>query len=664
MFFLTLRKSALVLTLLFLLLSFSIVLSAQDKDWRPVTPGELSLTKPSVEPDADAESLFWDVRVDDSSSDGLALVHYVRVKIFTQRGRDRFSSYDIQFGKNTKIKDVQAKVTKADGSVVMLKKEDVHERDVVVGDGLKIKAKSFAIPSLDVGSILEYRYREIRDGGSANMALLFQRDIPIQTISFHVKPFNGDIGMSYLPFNMGETKFQKEKDGFYGATMTNVAAFHEEPSMLPPDEVRSWMYIYYRAVQPKDTTEYWRNISKIVYDGAKDRFKAGDDVKTVTQTTIAGATTDDEKLHKIFDFVKTQFRNLTYSTNVSDDDRKKALNAKSGSDVLKIKMGSSSDIDTLFGAMARAAGFDPRVALSGDRSEMLFHPDIPNVSLMLNSSSVAIKVGEEWKFFSPAEYFTPYGMLGWVEQGQAALISDPKELIWQNIPVSAATASMEKRTGKFKLLEDGTLEGDGRIEFTGLRSASMKAINNGDSATEQEKTLRDYVKANILPAAEVESFTIENANEPDKPFTYTFKIKVPGYASRTGKRLFLQPNVFERNSKPRFVSSTRKYAIYFSFPYSEQDDLEIELPQGFSLESADAPAPIQDTKAIGTHETKISVASGGKVLLYKRSFSFGNGGNIGFPATAYPVIKSYFEAYNRADVHQVTLKQEAAVAKP
>src|SRR5207247_8337782 len=134
--------------------------------------------------------------------------------------------------------------------------------------------------------------------------------------------------------------------------------------------------------------------------------------------------------------------------------------------------------------------------------------------------------------FSPAEYYTTFGMMGWVEENETALITDPKELIWQQIPLSPAEKSRAIRTGRFKILEDGTLEGEARIEYTGHWSEYQKRLNYGDSAAQQEKTLKDMIKRNILSTAEVESFTIENANDPNKPFVYTFKIKVPNYASK------------------------------------------------------------------------------------------------------------------------------------
>src|SRR5689334_17013390 len=78
----------------------------QDKDWRPVSAEDLQAKAPVVEPDADAEAIFWEVRVDDSSQDELSMKHYVRVKVFTEKGRDQFSKHDILFTKGSKIKDV------------------------------------------------------------------------------------------------------------------------------------------------------------------------------------------------------------------------------------------------------------------------------------------------------------------------------------------------------------------------------------------------------------------------------------------------------------------------------------------------------------------------------------------------------------------------------
>lgn len=654
---------------LYFLLSLSCVLFltaaaavAQDKDWRPVTPADLSAKTPVVEPDADAEAIFWEVRVDDSAADSLSLKHYVRVKIFTERGRDDFSKHDVLFTKGTRVKDVEARVTKPDGTETFLKKEDVLEREIVKANGLKVKAKTFALPGLEIGSIVEYRYKEVLEDAAANMRLIFQREIPIRSVTYFVKPYSGTSAMNYHPFNAGNTKFEKDKDGFYRASMSNVPAFREEPNMFPEDDVRSWIYIYYTANPAKDSNEYWKRVSASMYEASKNLLKPNDEIKKATEQAIAGATTDDEKLRKIFDFTKSQIKNLTYAVKPTEEEWKRARSNKSAGDVLKNRLGSAGDVDQLFGAMARAAGYDARIALSGSRAEMRFDPTVPVMSLVVNSSSIAVKVGDQWRFFSPAGFYTQYGMLSWVEESQTALITDPKDLIWAKIPLSDAGKSMEKRSGKFKILDDGTLVGEARIEYTGHWAAFAKGRHRGDSASVQEESLKNLIKANILSSAEIESTTIENVDDPDKPLVHTFKVRVPGYASRTGKRIFFQPNVFERSSKPRFTSSTRKYDVAFNYPYSERDDIVIELPAGFALENADRPAPIKDQQGISNHQVDMRMSADGKQLTYTRDFSFGNGGFILFPVTSYKGVKALFEAFNQADVHQLTLREAATSA--
>src|SRR5258708_3182778 len=120
------RFLAPVLLSLACLFSLTITVLAGD-DWRPIDPADLALKTAVVEKDADAEAIFWEVRVADEN-DGYAyhktLTHYIRIKIFTERGRESQSRIDIPFWGGNTIKDVAARTIKADGSVLEIRKED------------------------------------------------------------------------------------------------------------------------------------------------------------------------------------------------------------------------------------------------------------------------------------------------------------------------------------------------------------------------------------------------------------------------------------------------------------------------------------------------------------------------------------------------------------
>ena len=261
--------------------------------------------------------------------------------------------------------------------------------------------------------------------------------------------------------------------------------------------------------------------------------------------------------------------------------------------------------------------------MSGNRDDLFFNRELANVSF-LQSSFVAVKVGEEWQYFSPAEMYTPFGMLGWPEESQETLITDPKEPVWTRTTTSPPQKSLAKRTAKLRLLEDGTLEGDVKIEYTGHLSYERKEYNDDDSPAQREETLRESVK-DRMSTAELSNILIENVTDPIKPFTYSYHIRVPGYAQRTGKRIFLQPGFFEHGRAPMFSASDRKHSVYFHYPWQEEDDIFIDLPAGYALDNADAPpdVPAAFTQGVSAQKVTLAVTKDGRGLRLKRTFFFG-----------------------------------------
>lgn len=67
-------------------------------------------------------------------------------------------------------------------------------------------------------------------------------------------------------------------------------------------------------------------------------------------------------------------------------------------------------------------------------------------------------------------------------------------------------------------------------------------------------------------------------------------MKVQGYAQHTGKRLFVTPAIFEAGFSSRFTRENRQHPIYFDYPWSETDIVNIQLPDGYHLDHGDAVA--------------------------------------------------------------------------
>lgn len=631
-------------------------------EWRPIDPANLSLKAAVVEKDADAEALFWEVRVDDNPDGDLILSHYIRIKVFTERGRESQSKIDIPFGKlsgsEIRIKDIAARTIKPDGSIVELKKEDVLERTIIKASGTKVKAKSFAIPGIEPGCIIEYRWREFRLNENANYVRLeLQRDIPVQRVKYLIKPFPYEgYTMRSITLHGESSGFEKEKDGFFSTSMENMPALHVESRMPPENQLRTWMLLYYTREEKINPDKYWFDYGRQIYDATKSLMKVNDEIRRVATTATADAGSDNEKIEKLYSFCREKIRNVSDdASGMTAEERKKLKENKSPADTLKRGVGNAQDIDLLFASLATALGFDARIVLAPDRGDLFFDKTVASAYFLL-PSNIAIKVGNEWKFYNPGLNYVPMGMLRWQEEWQESLITDPKTPVWVRTPLSGPDKSRVKRSGTLTLSEDGTLEGDLKIEFTGHLAMERKEQNDDDSPAQREENLREEWKSH-LSTSELTNIQIENVTDPVEPFKYSFHLRVPGYAQRTGKRLFFQPAVFQKGISPVFSSADRKYPIYFHYPWSESDEVTIHLPAGYSLDNADAPAPFASSP-ISEYKPRLSATKDGRTLIYKREFYFGGDENIIFPVTSYPQLKSYFDQLHKQDGHAISLKAQ------
>ncbi len=165
-------------------------------------------------------------------------------------------------------------------------------------------------------------------------------------------------------------------------------------------------------------------------------------------------------------------------------------------------------------------------------------------------------------------------------------------------------------------------------------------------------------KGRRLSTAELSDIKIENLTDPTRPLVYSFHVRVPGYAQRTGKRLFFQPAFFQKGLPPRFASSNRTHPVYFHYPWSEGDTVEIELPAGFELDNAESVGSFPLSN-VGKYEATVGITKDKRTLVYKRNFIFGINGNLFFRPDTYSALKNIYDVTHELDNHTITLKQTA-----
>lgn len=642
-----------LLTITCLLIAAVPTLAGDDR-WKPIDPAQLAMKAPTVEKDADAEVIFWEVLVDLSSKHAV-FSNYIRIKIFSERGTDSQSKVDLLYSSKNSIEDIAGRTIKADGTIVELKNDVIFDRTIIKGNSLKLKVKSFALPAVEAGAIIEYRWREVR-GDDFFLRLPFQRDIPIQSIKYSLKVQSALFSRLVIKTFHGEnTPFLWEKENLYSRSMMNVPGFHEEPDMPPDDQVRIWVLMYFRP------DIFGSEINKLRYDAFAASTKLTDELRKAAATIVGDATFPEQKIERLFEFCRSKIKRIDgEASQLTNLDRAKFKANKTATDTLRNATGTGADVNLLFAALAIAAGFDARLAMTADRNDIFFAPRSADPFLRLyfmRNSNIAIKLSIGWHFFDPASTFVPYGMLRWQEEGQDALLTGSGLEEFEGTPLSSPEKSLQHRTAKLRLSEDGALEGEVRIEYNGHFAAEKKAYYADKSPEQCEQTLR-YEIQQRMSTAELSNIHIENVSDPVKPLVYSFHVRVADYAQRTGKRLFFQPAFFQYGVSPRYSTTERKHEIYFHYPWAEEDQVEIDLPSGFALDHAESLGSFPLSN-IGKYEVKIGITKDQRTLVYKRNYLFGIDGRILFPPAAYEQIKRVLDITHEFDSHLITLRQGA-----
>jgi hypothetical protein len=634
-------------------------------EWRPIDPSEIAQKTPRVDPAADAEAIFWDVRIEDKfDGNGLSLTmnHYIRIKIFTERGKEQFATVEIPRIGGRDISGVAARTIKADGTIVELKKDSIFDRELAQAKHLKLRGKTFALPNVEVGDIIEYQYKEHRNNEIAShMRLYFQREIPMWNVAYHLKPLSIPMlpwGMRTMAFQCQLPPFRKEPNGFFTTSLNNVPAFKSEPYMPPEDQVRAWVLIYYEEDKKIEPEKFWKDIGKADFARFKPLIKADDAVKRLAVELTSGAQSPEDKLAALDAFCRTKIRDLwSNSSHATAEERKAVKENHSPSDTLKQKSGRGMDLNYLFAALATAAGFDARMARISDRGDIFFHPQ-RTTTYFMESFSVAVKVGDRWTFFDPSTSYLERGMLRWQEEGSRALISDPKEGFFVDTQYSGPQRSKRARKATFKLLEDGGLKGSVEYSYTGHVAERQKREWEDMTPAQQEDDWKDSTQRR-LGDVEISAFTSEGGADPFKAVTVRHEINVPGYATRTGRRILFQPAFFQRNVAPRFSESARQWDLYFEYGWAEEDEVTIDLPDGWELDQPVKPSSVKIGE-IGEYMVEVRKTIDGRKLIYRRRFEWGRNQLLLFPASEYERLKKVFDRIQEQDRYTISLKETSS----
>lgn len=633
--------------------------AALAQDWPDIPAAELAVDRAPRGLHLNAVLLYRSLTFDDQKR---TADEHLRIKILTDEGRDH-GNVEIPFLKGaTEVADIRARTVQPDGRTVPFS-GIVYEKTVVRAQKLRYLAKTLTLPDVRAGSIVEYRYTIRRkEIGIAEWRI----QSPIYTMHAHFSikaaKFDAYLDFPILRWNAFHvkqgTRPKPLPEGGYSLDLDDIPALESEDFALPDSELTSRFEFYYLSSR-LDGELFWAETMK-GWSREVESFLGNPKALADAAASISQESdTDDQKLRRIYSRVQ-RLRNLTNEIPLSSKQAKREdiRPNKNAPDVWKRGYGTGRDIDLLFVALARAAGFDADLVVYAGRNRGFFHRNLPSAE-QINGylAVVTLKTptgGAEDIFLDPAVPTLRYGMLDWDSTGVSAIRLHGGSGSFIEIPSRPEWGGKIERKGTLDLDPSGKLAGSVVVSFTGQEALwkRKQAKEQHLDETRNRDDLEDAVKEWLGDSAHIELVKTAGWDDTAESLVAEFRVEMPDFAVSTARRLIAPTTIFHTHRRLReaLQHGSRVSPFYFPYPSREDDEITIRLPEGVEVEGLPDRA-IVDIKS-ARYETFFESHAGALQIRRVLELNETLYSNIG-------ALREFFDSVRDGDENRILLRRSS-----
>ena len=618
-------------------------------DWPVLDVDAARMTAEPKAPGAPAIYLYRQVDRDDQDGDE---INMLAVKILTEEGRDR-ANVQIAYERSREtISGIEARTIRPDGTIVKFDGK-IYDSTIVKAHDAKLMAKTFTFPDVQVGSIIEYRYRRVMGLGYVyDSQWQLEDDLFTKYGVFTLRASESFPMVWSWPVGLpAGSEPPARKAGRIKMEVHDVPAFITEEYMPPESALKYRVEFDYQEEMPdRDSDKFWKHF-------AQERFRSIDSfidhrhaMEKALAQIIEPADPPDVRLQKIYDRVQ-RLRNFDYMPERSEEERQREKISRNddAADVWSRGYGDGYQMTWLFLALVRTAGLQADPVEVSTRDRYFFMREMNN-GRALNTNVVRIRLGDKEIYADPGTPYAPLGVLPWFESGVTGLVLSKDGGTWIKTPLPSEKESRLERNATFTLDENGSLEGRLVVTFTGLEALTRRLKMRNEDGRTRKEWLEDEVKGYVPTGIDV---TL--ANSPDwgastNMLRAEFDLRIPGFAERAGSRLLLPLAVFRAHEGRMFTHAERVRPIYFDFPFTYEDAVVITTPAGYVPTGLPDPFT-RDAGAV--HYRNIADFHDGKLTARRHVDVVG----FLYPVKSYGPLHEFFQGVRAGDEEQVVLSR-------
>lgn len=574
------------------------------------------------------------------SSATLRVLH--AVTILSEQG-NRYALKSIGYDKNTKIKDFNATVYDAEGTQIKrLKNSEIY--DHIAFDGVsflsdnRVKSVSLVQATYPYTVVFDYEieYNYLYHIPGSNF--ISAERMSVQHAAYEIiypkalAPRYKVIGIqdvvkkSVLPD--GRESMQWDYSSILPVEIEPFGPYLEEflpRLMFAPS---SFTYEGYSGDMSS-----WKSYGKWNALLNKGRDELPIEVKQKVAELIKGARTDEQKAKVLYSYLQSKTRYVGIQLGIG------GLQPFYAKDVDQTGYGDCKALSNYMIALLKEAGikgyYTTIQAGEGEPDVMLDFP-----SHQANHVIVSVPMQKDTLWLECTSQTSPFGYLGkFTEDRYAMMITDEGGKMVRT-PRYTPEQNQQFRTALLNVDEKGNATAQIKTTYRGIQYEN-EGINHAalQHTDEQKKWINDHVD---IPAFQLNSFAMTTSSDKIPSVVLSLDLKLDRYASVSGKRIFVSPNLMNKMTYTPDKVENRKMEVFKRTNYIDRDTVRIKIPESIYPEFM--PKPLTIKSRFGEYSATFEFLNG--EVIYVRSMKSWKGK---YPKEAYQELVDFYKSVNKAD---------------
>jgi len=447
----------------------------------------------------------------------------------------------------------------------------------------------FALPNVQVGSVIEIQYRLETPNLFNFRNWTFQNEFPKKRSEYWATiPGNYIYNITLRGFlKLASQEHEVISDCFrpagqqadcarYKFIMSDIPAFVEEEYMTAASNFMSSINFELSEIKYFDghtdkITKEWRDVEDELRRESRFglQLKRGKDIVDEKIDQIIGSESDPvTKSKKIYDFIQSWYRWNEVMGKYSELGIKKAFDERKG---------NVGDINLSLIAALRYGGLNVEPLILSTRENgypMDLHPVLSDFDYVVAKLNIQDRV----YLLDATDKFLPFGVLPVRCLNGKGRVLGEKESYWYTV------IPTEKRrrvvTLELALQPEGNFIGAIKTIYSGYEAIEKRKdisllANNEDLRKDLQKELKGIT---------VNKATIENADDLSKPLVESLDVSIPVFDDMKAQSLFFNPFFVEHWEKNPFRAPERLYPVDFAAPLEEVMVITLTLPPGMTID--------------------------------------------------------------------------------